>query len=73
MDYLSPSRSGGEPHGSGGFWDGPRGWSCVRGYLVPGMKDIGANKMPVCSAENTRDDASEGAGSVAIVPSVYLG
>lgn len=72
-DYLSPNRSGGEPQGSGGFWDGPRGWSCGRGYLIPGMEDIGANKMPVCSAENMRGDAGEGAGSVAIVPTVYLG
>lgn len=72
-DYISPNRSGDEPQGSAGFWDGPHGWSCSRGYLSPGMDDIGANKMPVCSAENMRGDAGEGSGSVAIVPTPYLG
>lgn len=72
QDYLSPNRSGDAPQGSGGFWDGPHGWSCGRGYLVPGMDDVGANKQPVCSAENMRGDTGEGSGSVAIVPTVYL-
>lgn len=67
-----PNHSGSEPQGSGDFWDGAHGWSCDRGYLVPGMEDIGANKMPVCSAKNMRGDAGEGSGSVAIAPAVYL-
>ncbi len=72
-DYISPNRSGEEPQGSGGFWDGPHGWSCGRGYLAPGMEDTGANKMPVCSAENLQGVPGEGSGSVAIVPTPYLG
>lgn len=72
-EYMSPDRSGSTPQGSGGFWDGPHGWSCGRGYLSPGMDDIGANKMPVCSAESMSGEAGKGSGSVAIAATPYLG
>lgn len=61
--YHSPDRPG-ELQGSAAMWDGPNGWSCGRGWQIPGQPEAGANQRPVCSAD--------GLGAVAIAETLLF-